>query len=158
MLEQFYQPFIRSLDHATENMQSRKVEEPTDEVCEKCERPMVIKTGRFGRFIACTGFPDCKNAKPIVQSTGVSCPECEDGDLIVKKARTRKGKSRNSNRPFYGCSRYPACEFLLNKKPVTDPCPDSNCKGGLMVIDKPGILSCTKCAVKTQSTPAVTSG
>ena len=56
------------------------------EVCEKCERPMVIKTGRFGRFIACTGFPDCKNAKPIVESTGVSCPECEDGDLIVKKA------------------------------------------------------------------------
>ncbi len=158
VLEQFYQPFIRSLDHATENMQSRKVEEPTDEVCEKCERPMVIKTGRFGRFIACTGFPDCKNAKPIVESTGVSCPECEDGDLIVKKARTRKGKSRNSNRPFYGCSRYPACEFLLNKKPVTDPCPDSNCKGGLMVIDKPGILSCTKCAVKMQSTPAVTSG
>jgi DNA topoisomerase-1 len=158
VLEQFYQPFIRSLDHAAENMQSRKIEEPTDEVCEKCERPMVIKTGRFGRFIACTGFPDCKNAKPIVQSTGVSCPECEDGDLIVKKARTRKGKSRNSNRPFYGCSRYPACEFLLNKKPVTDPCPDSNCKGGLMVIDKPGILSCTKCAVKMQSTPAVTSG
>ncbi len=158
VLEQFYQPFIRSLDHAAENMQSRKIEEPTDEVCEKCERPMVIKTGRFGRFIACTGFPDCKNAKPIVESTGVSCPECEDGDLIVKKARTRKGKSRNSNRPFYGCSRYPACEFLLNKKPVTDPCPDSNCKGGLMVIDKPGILSCTKCAVKTQSTPAVTSG
>jgi DNA topoisomerase-1 len=158
VLEQFYQPFIRSLDHAAENMQSRKIEEPTDEVCEKCERPMVIKTGRFGRFIACTGFPDCKNAKPIVESTGVSCPECEDGDLIVKKARTRKGKSRNSNRPFYGCSRYPACEFLLNKKPVTDPCPDSNCKGGLMVIDKPGILSCTKCAVKMQSTPAVTSG
>jgi len=154
VLEEFYQPFLRSLENATENMPSRKIEEPTDEFCEKCERPMVIKTGKFGRFIACTGFPDCKNAKPIVESTGVSCPEC-DGDLIVKKAR--KSKSRNSNKPFYGCSKYPTCKFLVNKRPVTDPCPDSDCKGGLMVIDKPGTLSCIKCATKIQSTPAVIS-
>ena len=144
VLEQFYQPFMRSLDNATENMPYRKIEEPTDEVCEKCESPMVIKTGRYGKFIACTGFPECRNTKRIVETTGVPCPRCGK-DLVQRK-------SRNRGRPFYGCSGYPECDFLVNKQPVKEGCKDC---GGLMVVDKPGIWSCTVCSSSVQSPVAV---
>ena len=144
VLEQFYQPFMRSLDNATENMPYRKIEEPTDEVCEKCESPMVIKTGRYGKFIACTGFPECRNTKRIVETTEVPCPRCGK-DLVQRK-------SRNRGRPFYGCSGYPECDFLVNKQPVKEACKDC---GGLMVVDKPGIWACTVCSSSVQSPVAV---
>ncbi len=140
VLEQFYQPFMKSLDNATENMPYRKIEEPTDEICEKCESPMVIKTGRYGKFIACTGFPDCRNTKRIVETTGVACPRCGQ-DLIQKKSRSR-------GRPFYGCSAYPECDFLTNKKPVSEKCREC---GGLMVVDKPGVWSCISCPSTIES-------
>lgn len=144
VLEQFYQPFMRSLDNATENMPYRKIEEPTDDICEKCESPMVIKTGRYGKFIACTGFPECRNTKRIVESTGVGCPRCGK-DLIQRK-------SRNRGRPFYGCSGYPECDFLVNKQPVAESCKEC---GGLMVVDKPGVWSCTACPHSVESTANV---
>ena len=140
VLEQFYQPFMRSLDNATENMPYRKIEEPTDEICEKCESPMVIKTGRYGKFIACTGFPECRNTKRIVETTGVPCPRCGE-DLIQRK-------SRNRGRPFYGCSGYPNCDFLVNKEPVLQACKECS---GLMVVDKPGIWSCTVCSATIEN-------
>ena len=89
-------------------------EEATDEVCEKCERPMVIRTGRYGRFLACTGYNaeenPCENRRNLLNKIGVACPDC-GGDLVERRARGRGG------RPFWGCSRYPACEFIINRRP-----------------------------------------
>ena len=99
-----------------------KVEpEPTDEVCEKCSEPMVIRAGRFGRFMACSGFPKCKNTKKIEgekgasdkspNSTGLKCEKCSEGDVIQRF--TRKG-----HRKFWGCSRYPKCDFATWEDPT----------------------------------------
>ncbi len=105
-----------------QGVQPVEKEVQTDEVCEKCGKPMVIKTGRFGRFMACSGYPECENTKPI--PTGVACPEegC-GGDLIEK--RTRRGKV------FYSCNRYPKCTFALWDRPVSRPCPE--CKAPFLV-------------------------
>jgi DNA topoisomerase-1 len=87
-------------------------EETTDEQCEKCSRPMVVKRGRFGRFLACSGYPECKNAKPL--SIGISCPECKQGYLTQR--RTRRGKI------FFGCHRYPECKFATWNRPLAEAC------------------------------------
>ena len=135
MLHEFYGPFEQALDTAQEKMPRIKLEEETDEVCETCESPMVIKTGRFGRFMACTGFPDCRNTKPILKKTGCYCPKCS-GDIVE-----RKGKGRG--RPFFGCSQYPNCDFITNHRPLLTPC--SQCKG-LMVESKKDEASCINCS------------
>ena len=135
MLHEFYGPFEQALDAAQEKMPRIKLEEETDEVCETCESPMVIKTGRFGRFMACTGFPDCRNTKPILKKTGCYCPKCS-GDIVE-----RKGKGRG--RPFFGCSQYPNCDFITNHRPLLTPCPE--CKG-LMVESKKDEASCISCS------------
>ena len=109
----------RPVESAEERALRERVSEETDEHCEKCERPMVVKTGRNGRFLACTGYPECKNAKPF--RVGVECPTC-GGDLVERKQRGRNG------RVFYGCINYPTCKFTAN--PVPQPCP--NC-GKLLV-------------------------
>lgn len=88
----------------------------TDEVCEKCDNPMVIKTGRYGQFLGCSNYPDCKNIKSITKSTGVSCPECKKGELVEKNTKRRK--------IFYGCSSYPDCTFALWQKPTNENCPE----------------------------------
>ncbi|QTL98435.1 type I DNA topoisomerase [Iocasia frigidifontis] len=120
VLVDFYEPFAKRLEIATEEMDSVQLEEEvTDEVCEKCGKPMIVKYGRYGKFLACSGYPDCKNTKPFLIKTGVACPECEDGELIQRKSR--KG------RVFYGCSNYPDCEYVLWNKPVDKECPD--CEG-----------------------------
>jgi DNA topoisomerase-1 len=87
--------------------------ETTDEKCEKCGLPMVVKRGRFGRFLACSGYPECKNSKPI--SVGVSCPDCKQGYLTER--RSRRGRT------FFGCNRYPECKFALWDRPLNEPCP-----------------------------------
>ena len=94
-----------------------KVEETTDEKCDKCSKPMVVKTGRFGKFLACSAYPDCKTTKPI--ALGVKCPQPGCGGDLVQK-RTKKGRN------FYSCSRYPQCEFALWDRPVNKPCPTCN--------------------------------
>ena len=137
MLREFYGPFEKALEAAQANMPRVKLEEETDEVCDNCGNSMVIKMGRFGRFIACTGFPECRTTKPILQKTGVACPKC-GGDIVERKSRGRR-------RPFYGCSRYPECDLILNKRPVTRPCPEC---GGLMLEDSRDELACTACAWK----------
>jgi DNA topoisomerase-1 len=134
MLDQFYDPFQKALQTAEESMPRTKVEEETDEVCEECGLPMVIKTGRFGRFMACTGFPDCRNTKQILKRTGVNCPRC-GGDLVERR-------SRGGRRPFYGCSRYPECDFLVNQLPLGNPCPECS---GLMVQRSRDLAACTNC-------------
>jgi len=123
VLADFYYPFSERLDEAREEMDEVELEEElTDEKCEKCGKPMAVKYGRYGKFLACSGYPECKNTKPYLIKTGISCPECEDGELIQRKSR--KG------RVFYGCTNYPDCKFVSWNKPVEEKCPECN---GLMV-------------------------
>lgn len=112
----FYGGLADRLQVAEEEIEKIEIKpEETDVKCEKCGRNMVIKMGRFGKFLACPGFPECRNAQPLVEKIGVKCPKCDDGDIIVK--RTKKG------RIFYGCSSYPKCDFVSWGKPVDKKCP-----------------------------------
>ncbi|WP_078060470.1 type I DNA topoisomerase [Desulfotomaculum copahuensis] len=122
LLELFYPPFKATLERAEEEIgQMNVADEVTDEVCEYCGRNMVIKMGRYGKFLACPGFPECRNTRPLLEPTGVSCPRCT-GELVLR--RSKKG------RKFYGCSRYPDCDFVVWDEPLKEKCP--HC-GGLMV-------------------------
>jgi DNA topoisomerase-1 len=103
---------IHPLDQPKDNFQI-SVE---DKTCDKCGKPMAIKHGRYGPFLACTGYPDCKNIKNIEQKTGVACPQCSKGDIVAK--RSRQGKT------FYSCNRYPECKFALWSKPTGEKCPE----------------------------------
>ncbi len=104
------------------------------EKCPECGADMAVKRSRFGPFLGCTKYPDCKGTKPLAKKTGAKCPDCGDGDLEEKK--TKRG------RIFYGCSNYPKCEFASWKEPVPDPCP--KCKG-LVVKKGKDLVACTKC-------------
>lgn len=112
---------------------ARPEPEKTDEVCDKCGKPMVIKVGRFGKFLACTGYPDCKNVKSIIVPTGVKCPECGKGDIVERKSK--KGKI------FYSCSRYPDCKFALWNKPTGEKCP--KCGQMLVYYGKENKVKCS---------------
>jgi len=113
----FYRPFAAELEVAREKMQVVTIEdEVTEEVCELCGRNLVVKTGRYGKFLACPGFPDCRFTKPILEGIGVKCPRC-GGELVIRQGK--KGRRRK----FYGCSNYPACDFHLWDKPVDRKCP-----------------------------------
>ncbi len=121
----FYSTFRKELKEADEEIRRIEIQdELTDEKCELCGKPMAIKQGRFGEFLACSGYPECKNTKPIILKTGVTCPEC--GNELIER-RSRKG------RIFYGCSGYPECRFTLWNKPVDKKCPEC---GSLMVEKK----------------------
>ncbi|MBI4432816.1 MAG: type I DNA topoisomerase [Candidatus Omnitrophica bacterium] len=110
VVRNFYGHFSGEVNVAKDQMQTVKREaEPTDELCDKCGKPMVIKWGRHGRFMSCSGWPDCKNAKSL--PTGVACPQCGNGQLVRRRARSGKGRS------FYGCSQYPECTFIANRLP-----------------------------------------
>lgn len=124
----FHEPFKKDILKALagDRLPSSLLDEKSDETCEKCERPMVIKSGRFGKFLSCSGFPECRTSRPLRISTGAKCP-LDGGDLLQQQGRARQGKPA---RPFYGCSNYPACTFTTSRKPVKDPCP--NC-GKLLV-------------------------
>ena len=114
VLSKFYTGFERELEEAERKLPKfEQRDEPTDEVCVNCGRPMVIKTGRFGRFMSCTGYPECKTTKPILKDTGVKCPK--DGGMIAER-KSRKGRT------FYGCANYPACDFVSWDKVAPQPC------------------------------------
>ena len=133
-IDDFYKGFAKSLEDAEKNMEGKrvKVEDiPTDEICEKCGRPMVIKSGRYGKFVACSGFPECRNAHPLVKDTGGICPEC-GGHMLVRKSA--KG------RIYYGCSNYPKCNFMPWDEPVPEKCPQC----GQTLFKKKGQLYCAK--------------
>lgn len=120
----FYLPFQKTLEHAEEEIGEIEIaDEESDEVCEKCGRKMVYKMGRFGKFLACPGFPECRNAKPILKEIGVKCLAC--GGEIVE----RKGKK---GRTFFGCSNYPTCEYVSWDKPTGEACPEC----GTMMVEK----------------------
>ncbi len=110
-----------------EGVPARLLCEEIDEICPECGRNLVIRTGRFGRFISCSGFPECRYRRSFVNKTGALCPLC-GGDLVERKTK-QKG------RLFYGCSNYPTCNFAIWERPVPDPCP--HC-GGLMVVARAG--------------------
>jgi len=101
-----------------------KPEEPetTEEVCDKCKKPMAVKHGRYGSFLGCTGYPDCKNIKQVVKTTGAKCTQCNKGGIVEK--RSKKGKT------FYACDQYPECDYALWSKPTGEPCPQ--CKNLLV--------------------------
>jgi len=116
VVRDFYVPFSEALARAQEEMQRVEIaDEVTDHVCPQCGRNLVIKWGRFGKFLACPGYPECKHTQPLLQETGVSCPECKEGQVVER--RSRKG------RLFYGCSRYPECRFTSWQRPSPHPCP-----------------------------------
>lgn len=138
VLSEFYGPFEKRLEVAEKEMKEIEIEdEVSDEICDKCGRPMVYKLGRFGKFLACSGFPECRNTKPIIKDIGVTCPKCKEGHIVER--RSKKG------RVFYGCDRYPECDFVSWDRPSPIPCP----KCGSLLVEKRnkqgGKLQCTAC-------------
>ena len=134
VLRDFYDPFSATLAQARDKMPITEMgNEPTGELCPKCGHPLIYKYGRFGKFIGCSNFPECRYSQPILIKTGVKCPEC-GGDLVEK--RTRRGRT------FYGCSNYPECEFATWKRPLPQPCP--HC-GGLLTVAGKDTAKCIKC-------------
>ncbi|MBQ5440950.1 MAG: type I DNA topoisomerase [Firmicutes bacterium] len=129
ILRDFYGPFKKELDEASKMERIKQKDVPAlgdngeEILCEKCGKPMLIKSGRFGKFMACSGFPDCRNTKPIVKPTGVKCPDC-GGDIIQKRGK--------SGKIFYGCSNYPNCKRNYWDKPVSKKCPEC----GELLVEK----------------------
>lgn len=127
LLDEFYSDFDKTLKKAKEEMEGVKLqlkEDQTDIICDKCGRQMVVKVGRYGKFIACPGYPECKNVLKFVEKTGVKCPKC-NGDVIVKHTKKK--------RVFYGCSNYPECDFVCWNEPVNERCPQC---GGILFKKK----------------------
>ncbi|MEK7257057.1 MAG: DNA topoisomerase, partial [Bacteroidota bacterium] len=118
--------------HASEHHGGAAADE-TKEVCDKCQSPMIIKHGRFGKFLACSKYPDCKNVKSIIVSTGVKCPACEKGEIAERKSKR--------GRIFYSCTKYPDCKFALWNKPTGDKCP--KCSSLLVSFGKENKIKCS---------------
>ncbi|KSU85059.1 MULTISPECIES: type I DNA topoisomerase [Fictibacillus] len=138
VIDEFYKSFEKQLVVAEEEMKEVEIkDEPAGEDCEVCGHEMVYKMGRYGKFMACSNFPECRNTKPIVKDTGVECPECHKGTIVERKSKKR--------RIFYGCSRYPDCEFVSWDKPVGRTCP----KCGKMLVEKKTkkgkVVQCISC-------------
>jgi len=116
VVQDFYTPFEKNVLNAAELMERVKLpDEVTNEVCPQCGKPLVVKTGRYGKFFACSGYPECKFSKSHQVKTGVSCPEC--GSELVERISRKK-------RTFYGCSNYPKCRFATNRRPLPQHCPE----------------------------------
>ncbi len=138
VIDDFYKDFEVHVKHADAEMEKVVIkDEPAGEDCEKCGSPMVFKLGRYGKFMACSNFPDCRNTKAIMKPIGVKCPSCETGEIVERKSKTK--------RLFYGCNQYPECEFVSWDKPISRPCP----KCSALLVEKKlkkGVqIQCTKC-------------
>ena len=138
VIDDFYKDFEVHVKHADAEMEKVVIkDEPAGEDCEKCGSPMVYKLGRYGKFMACSNFPDCRNTKAIMKPIGVKCPSCENGEIVERKSKTK--------RLFYGCNQYPECEFVSWDKPINRPCP----KCSELLVEKKlkkGVqIQCTKC-------------
>ncbi len=136
VLKDFYKPFEETLEKASANIEKIRIAKPTEEICPECGRPMVLKTGRFGKFLACSGYPECKKTMTYVVKTGVPCPKC--GKEIVERTTRKK-------RIFYGCSGYPQCNFAVNRRPIRQPCPQC---GKMLLTAREGWVKCTSCEYK----------
>ncbi|MFP3880191.1 MAG: type I DNA topoisomerase [Dehalococcoidia bacterium] len=137
-LQKFYPPFQDMVDKAWKNVEKVDMSRASGETCPNCGRPMVIKVGRFGKFLACSGYPSCKTTMPYVVKTGVRCPEC-GGELVEKVSKKKK--------VFYGCSNFPRCQFAVNRRPIAEPCPGC---GKLLVQYKDGWAKCVACQRKVR--------
>jgi DNA topoisomerase-1 len=126
--------------------EQKLIEEHSGEICEKCGKPMVVKFGRFGSFLGCTGYPECKGIKKILKTTGVACPKCSEGELVEK--RSKRGV-------FYSCSKYPECKFILPTKPTGEKCPKCD---SLLIYAKDGMVKCSskECDFEKESVPTET--
>ncbi|REI15093.1 type I DNA topoisomerase [Staphylococcus felis] len=119
VVDDFYSSFKQNVERAEEEMEKIEIkDEPAGEDCEVCGHPMVIKMGRYGKFMACSNFPDCRNTKAITKPIGVTCPKCQKGDVVERKSK--------KNRIFYGCSNFPECDFISWDKPIGRDCPKCN--------------------------------
>ncbi|MFD0771075.1 type I DNA topoisomerase [Bacillus sp. CGMCC 1.60114] len=126
IVDDFYKEFEPRLEKAEKEMREVEIkDEPAGEDCELCGNPMVFKMGKFGKFMACSNFPDCRNTKPIVKEIGVTCPKCNEGQIIERRSNKKK-------RLFYGCGTYPECDFVSWDKPIGRKCP--KCEG--MLVEK----------------------
>ncbi|WP_374721892.1 type I DNA topoisomerase [Peribacillus tepidiphilus] len=143
VIADFFEEFEKHLEKADAEMEKIEIkDEPAGEDCEACGSPMVFKMGRFGKFMACSNFPECRNTKPIVKGIGVSCPKCEKGQIIERKSKKK--------RLFYGCDQYPQCDFISWDKPIARKCPKCD---GLLVEKKlnKGIqVQCISCDYKEE--------
>nr|WP_255695279.1 type I DNA topoisomerase [Salinicoccus sp. ID82-1] len=138
VIDEFYKGFEPQVSRADEEMEKIEIkDEPAGEDCEKCGSPMVYKMGRYGKFMACSNFPDCRNTKAIVKSIGVKCPKCNEGDVVERKSK--------KNRIFYGCDRYPECDFISWDRPIGRNCP--KCEHYLVETKKgkKAKVKCTNC-------------
>lgn len=133
-MREFWGPFAHQVEHAEAVMPEVKAEpEYIGRECPKCGKELMIRFGRYGKFISCSGFPECRHTEPWLEKIGVTCP-LDGGDVVER--RTRKG------RIFYGCANYPECDFTSWKKPIGTPCP--NCKGTLVIANK-NFAKCMDC-------------
>lgn len=138
IVEEFYKDFEVHVKYADEAMEKVVIkDEPAGEDCELCGSPMVYKLGRYGKFMACSNFPDCRNTKAIMKPIGVKCPSCETGEIVERKSKTK--------RLFYGCNQYPECEFVSWDKPISRPCPKCSALLVEKKIKKGVQIQCTKC-------------
>jgi DNA topoisomerase I len=138
IIDDFYKGFEKKLKIAEEEMQKVEIkDEPAGEDCEKCGHEMVYKMGRFGKFMACSNFPDCRNTKPIVKDIGVTCPTCHEGTIVERKSKKK--------RLFYGCNRYPDCEFVSWDKPIARTCPKCNSMLVEKKTKKGKVVQCVSC-------------
>jgi DNA topoisomerase I len=143
IIDDFYRDFEIHLQKAEKEMAEVEIkDEPAGEDCEECKSPMVFKMGRYGKFMACSNFPDCRNTKPIVKEIGVKCPKCDNGNIIERKSKKR--------RIFYGCDQFPGCDFLSWDKPIARACP--KCESLLVEKKlKKGVqVQCMECDYKEE--------
>ncbi|PTL39638.1 type I DNA topoisomerase [Alkalicoccus saliphilus] len=141
IIDRFYTDFEKRLKTAEEEMEEVEIkDEPAGEDCEKCGHEMVYKMGRYGKFMACSNFPECRNTKAIVKDIGVPCPSCNEGNVVERKSKKK--------RIFYGCDRYPECEFISWDKPIERKCP----KCSSLLVEKKSKkgthVQCTECDYK----------
>lgn len=143
IIDSFYKGFSERLSKAESEMESVTIkDEPSGIICEKCGHEMVYKIGRFGKFLACSNFPECRNTKPILKKTGVTCPKCGKGEVVERRSK--------KSRIFYGCDRYPECDFVSWDKPIQRECP----KCGSYLVEKKNkngkTVQCPKCDYKEE--------
>lgn len=143
LIDDFYQGFEKRLAKAEAEMEKIEIkDEPAGETCEKCGSEMVFKMGRYGKFMACSNFPECRNTKPILKEIGVACPKCKKGQIVERKSKKK--------RTFYGCDQYPDCDFLSWDKPIERPCPKCNEMLVEKKVKKGTQIQCSSCDYKEE--------
>ncbi|WP_067838626.1 type I DNA topoisomerase [Amphibacillus sediminis] len=143
IIDDFYRDFEKRLEIAEQEMEKVEIkDEPAGEKCENCGHEMVYKMGRYGKFMACSNFPDCRNTKPILKEIGVACPKCKKGQIVERKSKKR--------RIFYGCDQYPECDFLSWDKPIARPCPKCNSLLVEKKAKKGTQIQCSSCDYKEE--------